>query len=72
MPDLTEDDYNALFFAMQIDMPQLTRSSFPQFLEQSVRDGTTTIVVTEEEVVVQTQLVSGGAGYSVERRRKLH
>jgi len=72
MLDLTDDDYEALYFSMKVDMPEIIRATFPKLLEESVRDGTAVLTVTDDTVVLQTSLVAGGAVYQVERRRRLH
>ena len=72
MPDLTDDDYDALYAAVQAHMPRITRSIFPNVLAQLVREGVLTLSVTDFEVTVWMPGVPDTGRFRVERKPRLH
>jgi hypothetical protein len=72
MPDLTDDDYDALYVVMNEEMPRITRDIFPKILAQLVGTGVLAINVTDTEITVSTPRAPETGVYRVERKRKLH
>jgi len=72
IPDLTDDDWDALFAAMQADMPRIWRDIFPQILARYERNGVLSIGVTEAAITVSSPTDPKTAVYRVERKRRLH
>jgi len=72
MPDLTDDDYDALYAAVREEMPRVTRFIFPDVLGQLVRDGILAVTVSDSEITIAMPGVAEFEGYRVDRKRKLH
>jgi hypothetical protein len=72
MPDLTEDDYDALYVAVKEEMPRIPRSNFPAVLAQLSDSGAIEITVTNEEVSLRMPQAPELGVYRVERKRRLH
>ena len=69
MPTLTEADYDALFSAMENDMPRISRDVFPLILAQLAGTGALTVTVTGAEIIVRG--VTTTKVYGVRRKPKL-
>ena len=72
MDELTKSDYDALFAAMEADMPQMWREIFPQILAQLEGTGVLTITVTDDDITVASAQPPATAVYRVMRKRRLH
>ena len=72
LPDLTTDDYDALYAVLGEEMPRVTRSMFPEILAQLVDRGAIVITVTDEELLVRMPRAARQNAYRVERKRRLH
>jgi hypothetical protein len=72
MPDLTDDDYDALYVVIQEHMPRVRRALFPEILAQLEDRGVIEITVTDEEISVRMPKAPEHGVYRVERKRRLH
>jgi hypothetical protein len=72
MIDLTEDDYDALYAAVQADMPRITRGIFPNILAQLVGTGVISMIVTDADITLSSPAAPETGVYRVERKRLLH
>ena len=72
MPDLTEEEYDALYAVVQEEMPRITRDIFPKVLAQLVGSGVLTITVTDTEITISSAAAPETGVYRVERTRRLH
>jgi hypothetical protein len=72
MPDLTDDDYDALYVVVKEEMPRISREIFPKILEQLVGTGVIVIIVTDADITLSTPAAPKTGVYRVERKRRLH
>jgi len=72
LPDLTPEDYDALYALVREEMPRVTRELFPQILAQLEDRAVIEIQVTENEVSMRMPNAPHLGVYRVERKRTLH